>query len=769
MANSKHDQDPDYHPDRGGISRRAALAVGALGAGAAIGLPGCKRGWTDPADDETGLARHKPYVPGAEKYGTFEERWFHTSCGQCPAGCGVRIRVVEGRAVRIEGNPDNPINQGGIGPRGLSSLQALYDADRLTGPMARKNGELVPITWEEGIAQLAEALARVRQSAPHRLLVLSGLERGRMQELLARFCRAFGTPNLIDGRPSQSAAHAMAMEACTGTFEEPAFAWDRSNFVLSLEAGLLEDSCQAVYLARVAAELRRGSTSFRAKLVHAGAAFDLSAHVADEWLRIVPGTGGGLALSLCHIFLRDYDDELASLPADNLDAFRAFVADFAPARGAELTGLSVGAIEHLAAEMWRSRPAIAVVDHRSLSFSNGQSSAAAVLALNTLLAAGHTPGFELAVAPPLRPWPQIELDEIATRGLARPRLDRAGSADYPHARSVHETLPEAIDDAGDAGRPEVALLYYTNPVYARQQPARWRAALQRIPLVVSFSPYRDETVADVADLVLPDHTFLERWGDAAPGPGVARTVVGVRQPVIEPLHDTRSTGDVVIELAKRLGGPVAAAMPWKDHAQPFRAAVEQRMLGLRDAGDPATRGAPDREFLEQLYSRGFWAAEREAHPLPAPFRFQTEWQTPEWDGDAREFPLKLLAYRPLGYAVGSGANEPWLHTLRSRPDLPNWVLPVSIHPETAGPGIHDGDMVEVTSAWGSITLPARLDERITPDCVAIPMGGGHTAFGRWARGLGVNVMNILRPGPASPSGANVLCATRVRVTKRAAG
>src|SRR5690606_11182568 len=127
------------------LSRRAALlGLGALGGSAAVAS--CKTEWAPPAKDPFGRARAKPYVPGAEAWSTGEERFATTSCGQCPAGCGIRVRVVEGRAVRIEGSELNPLNGGGIGPRGLSGLQVLYDPDRITGPMIRSKGKLVPAT-----------------------------------------------------------------------------------------------------------------------------------------------------------------------------------------------------------------------------------------------------------------------------------------------------------------------------------------------------------------------------------------------------------------------------------------------------------------------------------------------------------------------------------------------------------------------------------------------------------------------------------------------
>ncbi|HUJ61856.1 MAG TPA: hypothetical protein VLX92_25300, partial [Kofleriaceae bacterium] len=178
-----------------------------------------------PEDDPTSRSQVKPYVPGADDYATYEERWFASTCAQCPAGCGIRVRVVEGRAVRIEGNRASPVNRGGIGVRGLSGLQALYDPDRVPGPLARVGGALVPVSWNDALGRLAAALRELRARAPEKLLVMSGNERGFVHELLARLCEAFGTPNFVDGTPGHSAALQRAMELTLGVREAPAFGW----------------------------------------------------------------------------------------------------------------------------------------------------------------------------------------------------------------------------------------------------------------------------------------------------------------------------------------------------------------------------------------------------------------------------------------------------------------------------------------------------------------------------------------------------------------
>ena len=761
---AKNPQNPSP-PEGGALSRREAISgIGSVGAALALGQTsaGCRKGWRSPADEPTSIARNKPWVPGAEKYGTFEERWVSTSCGQCPAACGINVRLVEGRAVRIEGNPANPVNRGGIGPRGLAALQALYDADRIQTPLIRINGVLEPTTWEEGMALLTKQLARLRTNqTPHRLLVLSGQERGFMHELFGRFSRAFGTPNFGEGRPSETACLAQAAGACFGSDEPPAFMWAEARNVLTLEASLFEDSCQSVYLARIASEGRRGRSAQRGKRIHAGPSFDLSAHNADEWIRIEPGTSGALALGICNVLLGAHVNQAMAVwgGKTGIADFADFVTRFSPERVYSITGVEPETVVRLAEELWDSRPSMAVIDHRSVAFSNGLETATAALALNAILSAENPAGLNMRVVPeaPLAAWPEFEPDAIAQAGLATPRLDRAGTAEFPRARSIHETLPEAIAAAGE-DRPEVALLYYANPAYARQQPERWAKTLADIPFVVSFSPYLDDTVAAVADLVLPDHTSFERWEDATPAPRADSVVVGVRRPVIEPLHDTRATGDVLIRVAQGVDESLAKAFPWPS----FQKAIEPRLLGLRDADRGSIRAMDDRAFLDKLYQDAFWADSFEV-PSTKHFSFVAGWSEPEWHGDPQEYPLKLLALRPLGYAVGSGANQPWLRNLRSRPDLPTWTFPVSVHPATAGPHIKNGHQITVTSPWGTVSAPAHLDDQMRQGYVAIFMGGGHTAFGRWADGFGVNVMRLLEPGPMPVSGANVYCSTRVKI------
>jgi molybdopterin-containing oxidoreductase family iron-sulfur binding subunit len=190
--------------------------------------------------------------------------------------------------------------------------------------------------------------------------------------------------------------------------------------------------------------------------------------------------------------------------------------------------------------------------------------------------------------------------------------------------------------------------------------------------------------------------------------------------------------------------------------------MEDRLAGLFVAHRGKARGK--RELIDQLYDDGFWA-DLEAPLLPLAFRFHAGWTPPAWSGDAAAFPLELIAYRPLGYAEGSGANQPWLRHLRTRPGQRPFETPATVHPDDV-PGIANHAEVTIASPHGTITTRVQHDPRMRRGAIAIPLGGGHTAFGRWAEGVGANPMQLIAPGPAPRSGANAICTTRVRVTSK---
>lgn len=797
--------------------RNFLMAAGAAAGGLLLGGCGSKK------EDPFHLDR--PPVKGSYRRGEVE--YVATACGQCAAGCSIRARKMEGRLIKIEGNAACPINSGGIGPRGLAGVQVVYDPDRIHQPLLRvgPRGEpnFEPIAWDKAIQMVADRLAALRPlNATHRAAIVCGRERGMMRELFERFARSVGTPNFFDGFSHANAAQAQAFELLTGHREMPAYDWKNAQYILSLDSGLLESSCQSVYFTRAQADQRRSRSRSRAKIVHAGQAMTRTGINADEVLPIRPGTCGALALGLCQLLVTQnlYDRDYVAAhvhgfeiwtDADGVEhpGFRSALENFTPAFVQEHCGVDGKTLTRIAEDLVHYRPSFAITGPEAILAPNGFQTAWATLALNTLLGAIHRPGGVLVqLAPPLSAWDIVDPDAVAKAGLDQPRLDGAGSAIFPLATSALEALPEALL----SGLPytlDTLLLYYSNPLYSKINPTRWRNALKRVPFIVTFSPFMDETAAEIADLILPDATYLERWEDAAPQPATGYPVFGLRQPVLrEPQHETLPTGDALIAVAKALGGATAKAFAFKD----FKDAMLKRVIGIFKAKRGSIVEANGGVFLTKLNKTGFWIdetypynqwenllktpsgkielysqilrqrlrerAEIANQPLAgllANYQLAADFDRaclPNytanlWHGDPHEYPLQLIPYKPNTYAEGSGANLPLLQELPLYKGRPLWTTEAQMNPDTAQAyGIAEGDRIEIQSAVSAIQVLVQLSNGILPGVVRVPQGGGHTAFGRAAIGHGANVMRLLSQDGLDPlSGVSPLVGTRVRVRK----
>jgi anaerobic selenocysteine-containing dehydrogenase len=330
---------------------------------------------------------------------------------------------------------------------------------------------------------------------------------------------------------------------------------------------------------------------------------------------------------------------------------------------------------------------------------------------------------------------------------------------------------------------QALLLYYANPAYSGVSPARWSEALSKVPFIASFSPYLDETVAEHADLVLPDATPLERWEDGAPAPAVGRAVFPLRQPVVEPRHEARATGDVLLSVAQSLGDDVAEALPWKS----FRKAIEARCEGIQAAQRGSIVASSPRKFFKKLRKAGLWvddAGGTEEAPSQVALTSSALAEAlrqrgpdelgPDFDPTLAHLPvipigapestdeLTLVPYTPSTYSAGSGANQSWLRMFNRDPR----TTPAEINPELAARlGLKDGDAAKVETGSASIDVRVVLFAGVRPDCVRIPRGLGHRAMGRWAKGFGSNVMDLLAPRLDPWTGLPIVFGQKVTVRR----
>jgi len=743
-------------------------------------------------------------LPKEGEWIPYEEYWSTGICLQCPSGCGLRIRSINHWPVKLEGIKDYPINRGRLCPKGQAGLQVLYDPDRIRHPLRRKGkrgeGGWEKILWDEAISLVTQRLKTLRKEGKsHHLMVLGGRYRGHMYELLARFMEAYGSPNLFGNSARGSEGILKGHFFTMGIRDFLAIHWEEVNYVLSFGASLLEASRPSLRNLWGYGFLRRGRAGIRGKLIQIEPRFSVTASKADQWVPILPGTDGALALGIAHWIIKEkkYDQSFIDHHTFGFEDWKGMggkihlgfktlvLMEYSPKQVSKITGVPEEAIIQIAQEFSSHKPSIAISGRGVGMQTNGTYSQMAIDSLNALVGSIDTRGGLLfQMRPPFQQWPPVQKDGIADKGLSTPRIDDAGSMPFPFAEEIPYVLPEKIEKSQPYSI-EALFLYYTNPLFSFPEPERFRNALEKIPFIASFSPFMDETTM-FSDLILPDGTYFERWQDDHVEPGLGFPIFGLRSPVMEkPLYDVRNTGDVLIEIAKGLGGSMTLSFPWKDFQEALKEAIKGVFTSRRGSiqaqdfegfwkvlteqggwWDPLyTYGewrkkfqTPSRKFefyslameqgLREVSMKSLKGLDQVLQELKVEARgekvFLPHFEKPRWVGDEKDYPFYLIDYKLMTTAEGRGANQPFLQEIFGPHLKEKWDSWVEINPETAGGmGIKDGDLIWVESKAGKLKAKARLFPGAHPNCVHIPYGQGHKAYGRWAKGRGINPNDIL--------------------------
>jgi anaerobic selenocysteine-containing dehydrogenase len=449
----------------------------------------------------------------------------------------------------------------------------------------------------------------------------------------------------------------------------------------------------------------------------------------------------------------------------------------------------------------------------------------AIQSLNALAGNFNRKGGVMICDPiPLEEWPSPELDAIAQKGLGVDRLDQAGSRQYPFSTSLVGNLAQTILVDEKKSPVEILILFASNPAYTIPDGGLFRSALKKIPYIVSFSPYKDDT-ALMADLVLPDHTYLEKQEDMVWPSGLPYPLYGLSRPVVEPVYDTRQTGEALIQLAKKMGGSIGEAFSWPS----YEAALKERGQGLLegggaftsyDAARPVWKDLSSRrkslanynsfdELWEDIKSKGMWY-----RPASVPKAVEGLFDTPSgkfefvpgeveaaihelarelsdpsltvhmgFPGVGKEesmeaqhgelhsekedrYPLVMVPYSLINLSSGWSPNPPFLNKTLYDHQLKADESFIEINPETASRyHLIQGDRVVIESRKGSVHARVNLFEGAMPGVIFMLSGLGHRGYDGYQNGKGDNPNTLAGEEGEVLSGNRVWWKTRVKVTK----
>ncbi|MFA7097708.1 MAG: molybdopterin-dependent oxidoreductase [Gammaproteobacteria bacterium] len=671
-------------------------------------------------------------------------------CDMCYWRCGLKIRSRDGRAVKIDGNPEHPHNYGVVCAKGNAGLMAAYDPDRLKYPMLRVGergaGQWKQISWDEALDRVAESLLKIKDKYGAHALAMVG--HGTWEKPYHRLAHAFGTPNTtspVHGLccgPREVASTVVTGRGLTG---KETLDLENCRYFLMMGRNITESLHNGEVRAWIEA-VSRG-----AKVVYVDPRHTITASKADEWLPIRPLTDHALLLALIHVVVNEelYDRQFVAEYVTGLDALHQRVQQYTPEWAARETDIPADTIRRIARDMARHAPAVLVYAPRRLTrTTNDIGTGVAIATLNALFGAwDHTGG---VYNPQVFKIPEPDLPPFEHAHAYR--YERGG--DFGREEPV--VPPEFIgghgevlraDGAGVAGRWPLASSVHglTNEMWkamAEQEPYPIKAlitaggngflnstdydtirqAIANLDFFVAADIAPNEMNMH-ADILLPEASYLERYDDLQIG-GSHEGYVAIRMPAMKPLHDTRDAWSICKGLAERM--ELGQYFPHESVADLIderlkkvglsRAELEQKGV-IKIPADPA-KNFPREHGAKSVFPTPSGKVELVPSRLTELGLDGALDYEPQVRPEPGEF--YLISGRIGFHTHARTQNNPWLADFMRENEL--WI-----HPDAAAEhGIGNGDRVKVTDQRGrSETIKAKVTARIRKDTVFMVHGFGH--------------------------------------------
>ncbi|MGH9533651.1 MAG: Fe-S cluster-containing hydrogenase [Terriglobales bacterium] len=773
----------------GGVDRRKFLQWST--AAMALATAACAR---KPVHYLVPYAQQPPeIIPGMASF-------YATTCQECSAACGLVVKTRDGRPIKVEGNPEHPINAGKVCARGQATFLNLYDPDRLPHPIRLVRGQVPPpaaeprspfpyfnaastaqnydlngdpgtvppqttpgqpLAWAEIDQEVAAALRRAGTSG----VLLTGTMHGPARtQLIADFTAFFGARHVVYDAFNPDALLA-GQAASYGAGVVPRYFFGRAEMVVTFGADPLAQSASPLensigFGHQRKLRLRTGGDPVQASLaarkegyqpqrmsrvVAFEPAMSQTGLNADSRYYVLPQDLLPVALAVAHQLV--VVDQRSPFAKDA--TVTAALAPFAPAEIEKTAGLQPGIVAQTAAELWRHRG-------KGIVYASG-------------LAAATPQAAELeAVAAFLNA--ALGNEGATVDGTASPSQQMQGS----------NAAMLALCEDMRAGKVQAIVIYGTNPAYTLPQAADFAAALAKVPYVVVVGERLDET-GRLANVVLSSLHGQESWGDAEPQKGLYSLV----QPTIEPLFDARAFEDSLIAIARAAGSTrfehevVTPAAPAVAAAPALTGAAAKGKAAKSPAAKPAaSKPTVKREpmnfhayiqqvWKKQLYGKyqlagsweDFWTgALRQGYFDPlAPQRANP--------GAARSYRLAALtaAAQAAATAAPRPSGEEFAFSLVASPmmgdgrcanngfllEIPDpvakicWDNFVAISPAAAQRlGLTHGDVVEFEANGVRLRAPLHLQPGVHPQAATLAVGWGRTSVGMIGNNVGVNAFPL---------------------------
>lgn len=650
-----------------------------------------------------------------------------STCGLCSGCCGVLITLEEGKTVEIKGDPESPLNRGGLCKIGLASLEYLDHPSRLKHPLKRvgKRGEgkWQQVSWDEAFTLTADALNKVKkESGPQAVVMVHGSAKGPIDTHLVRFANAFGTPNVVC---SDHVCHVPRMLAAEFTFGFlPGAEWAHPPACVLVWGVNLANTRSSVYRHFLQA-VGKGTKVIAIDPLKTGIA-----RMADLWLQVRPGTDLALALGMINVIINKglYDKDFVENWTVGFEKLKLHVQNYPPEEVAQITWIPADLIVKAAILYATSKPAHIEWGNALDQQLNSFQAARAIANLMALTGNLGVPGGEIeGLGAGFREGdPDKNSSQIGIRGRWSYELElRHNLSSDERRKKVNPNLlpdfrystPESVVNAileKDPYPIRAMFVQASNPLTCWPNTKRTLEAFGKLDFLAVSDMFMTPTAA-MADIVYPAATYLEFDGIQMTPMG---TIAQMQRKVAQ-IGECRSDHEIINDLAKKMGlgeyfwdniddfwnaimEPVGLTFEELKKIGAFTGRAKAKQYRQYEKSGFKTPSGKVELYSQQLEELGF-------DPLPTYHEPpETTYSDPEI---AKEYPL-LCTTRKLDVYRHSGGRQ--IPSLRgSHPDPV-----VIIHPDAASRlGIQDNDWVYVETKRGKIRQKAKSSTGVDPRVV----------------------------------------------------
>lgn len=649
-----------------------------------------------------------------------------STCMQCSSGCGILAFVSDGVVVKIEGNPNHPNNRGRLCAKGQAGINHLYSPDRLLFPLRRVGqrgeGKWKRISWEEATREIVTRLNYLKQEGRENEFFFQASMRAKPNanlDIVRRFLHAYGTSSVFLNTALGGAIRELALELTWGSdfhLDDVAHA----KYILNFGGNPYEaHSFHNPIIQRIVDARMNG-----AKLVTFDVRLSNTAGRSDEWHPVKSGTDAIVALAMANVILEEgLEDREFLLNWTNypLEQLKEHLSAYTPEKAEKVSGLRAEDIRRLALEFATVKPATTITGRGLSMHINGLYNERCVALLNAI--AGTVDRRGGYCLPRNYGFQQPE-----------PIPEKPEFLSHYNGNGIFETLRE------NRHKVKFYMAYMTNPVFTHPESSKIAEILQDrrvIPFFVAVDTYLSETAA-LADMVLPDTTYLEMW-DLESKPSFSMVpFIGLRQPVVKALGESYPFAQYCIDLAGKIRG-MEGFFPFTTVESYLETVIAKTPSLARQGG------------LGYLMKNGVWY-DHTAKPEYESYR-KAGFNTPSGKFEIYSHRMKEKGLNPLPVyealpSEAAGHNGQMVLTnfkvnvhSGSRTSNCKWLTEIVhnselwINAETARNfGIRDGDEVEIKTALGIRSHRIRLSQGLHPHIIAYLSGLGHWEFGKMAQG-----------------------------------